>query len=387
MAKLVDDGSAQSIAAFWNEILVAGAPLIEPYNDASVLVTFLWRGEAPRTRVWFGVNAELTRLPGSDVWYDTQILPADLITIYGMLHGEIQGLPSEAVVSGPAHLDPLNPHRVFFPGDPGDPSDRDNWASLLKLPNAPTDQWTVRRPGVTPGSLLRTSIFGKALGGERTVTVYRPPGAPPGALPALVVFDGYLAQTMLDIPTTLDNLIAAGRIPAMAALFVHTRDDRREQDLVPTPPIDHFITGELLPWAHDELSVGGDGIRNLIAGVSRGGLTATYLGLRRPDLFSGVVAHSGSFWWPSPAEGRPGRLIDEVPAAGANKVRFYLDVGNRETMPGPGGASAQLDVNRKMRDVLRANGHQVTYAEYCGGHDYVNWRRTFADGLLAVCGL
>jgi enterochelin esterase-like enzyme len=35
---------------------------------------------------------------------------------------------------------------------------------------------------------------------------------------------------------------------------------------------------------------------------------------------------------------------------------------------------------------LLERGYQVTYAEYSGAHDYINWRRTFADGLLAVLG-
>ena len=39
-----------------------------------------------------------------------------------------------------------------------------------------------------------------------------------------------------------------------------------------------------------------------------------------------------------------------------------------------------------MRDVLRQQGYDVEYAEYVGAHDSVNWRRTFADGLLAVFG-
>ena len=34
-----------------------------------------------------------------------------------------------------------------------------------------------------------------------------------------------IAQTVMSMPTVLDNLIAAGRIPPMTALFVHAREE------------------------------------------------------------------------------------------------------------------------------------------------------------------
>lgn len=101
-------------------------------------------------------------------------------------------------------------------------------------------------------------------------------------------------------------------------------------------------------------------------------------------MFGAVISQSGSFWWPSPQEGEPEWLTREYANQPSVPVRFYLEVGNRERMPGPGGAPSQVLVNRKMRDTLRDRGYAVTYAEYTGGHDYVNWRRTFADALLAV---
>jgi enterochelin esterase-like enzyme len=113
---------------------------------------------------------------------------------------------------------------------------------------------------------------------------------------------------------------------------------------------------------------------------------AVAIAVEAPEVFGGAISHSGSFWWPAPDEGEPEWLTREVAARPHADLRFYLDVGNRETMPGPGGAAPQVTVTRRFRDALVERGYPVTYAEYTGAHDYINWRRTFADGLIALYG-
>lgn len=370
------------LEAFWREATTAGTPMIEDRDDGTVLVTFLWRGTAESTRVWWGVNLDLTRIPGTDLWYGSQALPADLRTIYCFHHGDGLGLPHDATGSGASHIDAHNRTPLLFPGDPTDPTDRDCWLSVLELPQAPPDPWSHPQPGVPTGRLTRTVVPSPSLGDARPVVLYQPAGTPTTGLPALVVFDGHLSREVLRIPTTLDNLIAARRVPPTVALFVDTRDSLREQELIPASPITDFVTHDLMPWAHQNTATAAAG--NLIAGSSRGGLVAADIALRAPHLFAAVISQSGSFWWPTPDQGEPGRLIRDAARKPRADLRWYLDVGSREDLPGPAGTPSQVDVNRQMRDALHANGYPVHYTEYTGAHDYINWRRTFADGLIAV---
>ncbi|MFC7546999.1 alpha/beta hydrolase [Plantactinospora sp. GCM10030261] len=372
---------------FWRDVTATGAPLVEDVRDGEALVTFLWRGEAAETATYWGVDVPLRRIEGTDLWYGSRRLRTDLRTIYLVRHRGF-AIPTDVTGVGPTHVDPLNPHRLLFPADPADPHDRNYWMSLLELPAAPTESWSTPRPGVPRGRHRQTSLRSTALRCRRRIGVYRPAGAGNEPLPLLVVFDGHISRAVLRIPTTLDNLIAAGRIPPTMALFVSAPSGgRRDRELRPGPAMRHFVLHELLPWARRRWRISADPGQRVIAGASLGGLTAAYLGLIAPDVFGAVIAQSASFWWPAPPTGRePQWLTREYARRPAQPVRLYLDVGDHETNAYWGDGLDQVSVNRRFRDVVVERGYDVTYAEYTGGHDYVNWRRTIADGLVAVLG-
>ena len=366
--------------ALWAQAQRTGSPVISPVApDGTVEVTFVWRGEAETTRVAWGVWLDLERVPGTDLWHGSVRLPAASRTLYYLAHEGADSLPPDASGTGPAHIDPLNqrPHR--FPADPDDPTDRDCWASLLDLPDAPESTWSTPRREIP--------IEDHTLPSGRRVAVYRPPGEPPPEGPAtLVVFDGWQARQALRIQHTVDNLIAAGLIPPTLILFVPSSDADRDNDLTPaSAATTELVTRELPAWARHELGAGEDPARTVVAGQSLGALMAMHVALTAPEVYGAVIAQSGSYWWPKPEDGEPGRLLRDYAERPRANLRFYLDVGDRETHSSPGITPPHmLQLTRDMRDVLTSKGYPVTYAEYHGAHDYVNWRDTFAAGLIAV---
>ena len=66
-------------------------------------------------------------------------------------------------------------------------------------------------------------------------------------------------------------------------------------------------------------------------------------------------------------------------------LRFYLDACLFE-IDLTGASIGILESTRHMRDVLLAKGYEVRYQMFVGGHDYVNWRGTLADGLVTLIG-
>lgn len=68
---------------------------------------------------------------------------------------------------------------------------------------------------------------------------------------------------------------------------------------------------------------------------------------------------------------------------------FYIEAGLFETdIPSPlPGFKNFLVSARHMRDVLQAKGYPVSYTEFSGGHNPMNWQGTLAKGVLALLGI
>jgi len=121
-----------------------------------------------------------------------------------------------------------------------------------------------------------------------------------------------------------------------------------------------------------------------VAGSSAGGLMAASIALCHPDVFGNVLSQSGFVVWKPEDDPRDHWLARQVQDHPAVPVRWYLDVGTLEDTPRPDGGATMIEANRSLRDALRAKGYEVWYAEFSGGHDYLCWQGTLADGLMAL---
>jgi enterochelin esterase family protein len=356
------------------------SPLVEDAENGLVRVTLACRDDEA-DGVWV-VGGPAGADPGDrwmrradDGWWErTYELPRDVRTTYSFTRVREPGFSD-------LRHDPLNPRTHFYPRVPDDPDDVDIVASVLEGPDAPPFRWSTARHGVPRGAVEKHRVSSARLDNERDVFVYTPPGYDATqTYPLLVCFDGwgYVNEAYVPTQTVLDNLLADGRIPPLVAVLPDSLgQETRMRELLLDEPFVEFLAEELLPWAHGRWSLTRDPAQTVVAGSSAGGLTAAFAALRRPDLFGLVLSQSGAYGH--------GSLPGEYAAADRLPLRFYLDVGMLETHVYKSRA-AILHANRHLRDVLLARGCDVTYREFPGGHDYLWWRETIADGLVALLG-
>jgi enterochelin esterase family protein len=377
---------------FWAEISKKGTPLVEESGDAKYqLVTFLWRGtESTRSVLVAGsfnlagrkpIDNQMQRLAGTDVWYLTLRMPAGARFYYTLSVNDPTG--TQRMAAGQA--DPLNPKRWLCAPEAA----KFECLSPVELPGAWPQPWIVKNPGTPAGTVDKHKIKSELLGNERDLSIYTPPGYQKGraaAYPLLVVFDesAYLAQ--VPTPVILDNLIAASKIPeTVAVLIANPTPMSRNKELPPNPVFADFLAKELLPFVTSNPKL------TVVAGSSYGGIASVYAGLRHPEVFGKILCQSGSFWWaPDHPYGtdvstETGWLAKEYIKSPKLALDFYMDAGSFE-IDQEGGGGAILEPSRQMRDVLLAKGYAVKYQQFIGGHDYLSWRGTLADGLIALIG-
>jgi prolyl oligopeptidase len=365
-----------SLDAFWETTQQEGTPLVEPLDEKTFLVTFLWRG-ARETRevrlVWALSPSEppaLTQLPGTDVWYRSERLPRGARFTYRLAPDPPSG---SAGLQAVAQADPLNERSYGGVND----SDKYSLRSVVELPGATSQLWAERRADTKAGRVEKLQFS------DREIAMYTPVDyswrGPTYDL--LLVFDEEAYLDRVPTPVILDNLIAANKIPPTVAVIVgNSSAAGRARELPCNETFASYIAQEIVPWVREHYHVTRDASRVVIAGSSYGGLAAAYVAFKHPEIFGNVLSQSGSFWWSPTHDSEPGWLVRQFAASARLPVRFYLDAGSFEG--GEGGGN--LGTTRFLRDVLRAKGYTVDYREFIGGHDYVNWRGTLADGLIAL---
>jgi enterochelin esterase-like enzyme len=409
----IQRGEKKSVNSFWEEVRKTGGPLIEPIagDRDNMAVTFLWRG-TPDTRnvmvLWIpyaGVVPDeylMARLGETDVWYKTIKVDRKMRLAYTLAPNAARlrplslGIDGDAItmIATAARPDPLNPklYRVD-PESVDAPEYRGN--SVLEMPDAPPQPYIASRPGVPVGRVGKHQFKSAALKNEREIAIYLPPQYSPRAepYPLLVLFDEEAYLSLVPTPTILDNMIAQGRIPPVIALLVgNAKGDVRDRELLCNPGFTAALVTELLPWAHGLYNFTSDPRQTVVAGSSLGGLAAACAGLWHPETFGNILAQSGAFHRAPPSasdagesSSEPNWLVRQFISSPREPLRFYLDAGSAE-FNATGSADAILFCTRTLRDVLQAKGYEVHFQEFVGGHDYLSWRGTLADGLIALMG-
>jgi enterochelin esterase-like enzyme len=131
--------------------------------------------------------------------------------------------------------------------------------------------------------------------------------------------------------------------------------------------------------------------QTVIGGSSLGGVAATCAALHHPQTFGNVLSESGAYHRApaktssdSETDYEPYWIVKQFITSRKLPLRFYLDAGTEEFNPAFSGSI--LVGNQTLRDVLLAKGYEVHFQEFAGGHDYLSWRGTLSDGLLALMG-
>jgi enterochelin esterase family protein len=244
--------------------------------------------------------------------------------------------------------------------------------------------------GIAAGKFMQYVIFDSTYRRPRRIWVYTPPGYRERGTPhdLLMVFDGEDYFNAIPLPYILDTLIAAGKAPPFVAVFVDDSiGQARVNDLSNSSKFAGFIGRQLIPWVRKNWNVTRKADRSIVAGFSNGGLGASYIAFRRPDLFGNVYSQSGAFWRGNEGGSTPPEWLTSQYASDKKRdIRFVLDVGDQETAKVLGGTGPVfIETNRRFRDALLSKGYSVTYTEVPNGvHSEATWAPRFPIGLVTL---
>ena len=382
LLKLENEVLQTEIQNIWLNAKKTGIPLIEEdlLDSDYKYITFIYKDSTKHKEISFEVKGiysdycfgdmKLRNIHNTDFFYRCYKVPADICFSYRFkILDTLTGKEYK-------EIDKFNPDRI-----PTGES-RSYTFSVFDLRKEEAD-WNAKRHNNTGSRIDTVKYTDKIVNRERNLYIYLPPGydkARKEAYPVIYLFDAFIYLHRVEVPNILDNLITENKIEPMIAVFFGTYRNTRGIILPLNFDFKDEFVSEVLPIIRKNYNTSLKPEKNIIGGMSYGGLAASFIGFYHPDIFGKVLSQSGSFWRDSDLEDIKGEwirkdwLINKYIIEERKNLKIFLDWGLQENQV--------LGSNRRMVRVLKNKAYEYKYIEFNGWHDWSNSRKTFPKGLM-----
>ena len=291
-------------------------------------------------------------------------------------------------VDGVATIDPRNPSISE--------SNTNVW-SLVYVPGS--DLFDSK--AVPHGAVAEVTYKSSALGRDRRMHVYTPPGYQNGRdrYPVFYLLHG--AGDNDDSWTTvgragfiLDNLIAAQQARPMVVVMPAGHASTSQANVVGRSATDDFVNDfvkDVMPYVEKNYRVLTDRPNTAIAGLSMGGMQTLEVAIPRLERFAYIGVYSSGLIGAFGNAGGRGRGAAPAPApAPAGPIEFEktnaakladanLKKGLRLFWFGTGKEDFLLSTTDATVDLFKRQGFSPVYVQSPGGHTWINWRNYLAE--------
>lgn len=219
------------------------------------------------------------------------------------------------------------------------------------------------------GRVTEETVTSRALKGSRRAWTYVPAGydASNELYPTVYFLDGGNYVDWMAVPSVLDRLIAAKRIPPVIAVFVEPGN--RQEEYSRSPAWRAFVASELVPFVDGKLRTFPAPDQRVIFGSSLGAYGALDLAVEHPGVFGLCAAIA------PPAQAATLITNQTQGQRAVFGVRFFVL-----------GATYDTDVKgaRTLRTALEEARADVTYVEVPEGHAAETFRAHIDDALKVL---
>lgn len=182
------------------------------------------------------------------------------------------------------------------------------------------------------------------------------------------------------VPTVFDNLIARKEMPVTIGIFINpgrlAKGSNRsfEYDTL-SDQYARFLEAEILPEVARDHNLRQDAEGRAIGGISSGGICAFTAAWERPDLFSKVLSHVGSFTNIRHGDTYPGIIRKTNPP---RKIRVFLQDGSGDLDNEHGNWPLG---NQQMAAALKFQKYDHRFVFGDGGHNGKHGGAILPDSL------